>query len=289
MVILFWGVSLVPFYMAWVFASHELYVLPSWDRSFITFLLGLLIVGPFLGGSTLLFNDYWDCELDKGSRRKSGFPLPKGLISRSIVLKISIGLMITAIVLSLIISLLFAALITICIFLSIIYSAPPVRVKGRPGFDLILNSTGAGILCSLAGWVVLEPIRDFPFLWLIPMFFGVAGIYLPTTIIDHDNDKKLGVDTISVRLGQKGAFHLGLLCISIANIAVMSMGLIDYIITPEFVYYVWPIALGQVILYWVILREQTFTHVLMTIGGLSVLLTIGNILILLSYTGNLPI
>ena len=289
MTIIFWGVSIIPFYMAWVFASHELYLIPSRDKSFVNFILGLVIVGPFLGGATLLFNDYWDYEVDKSSRRKSNYPLPKDLISRSVVLKLSISFMIFAFILSLIVSIIFTLLISLCIFLSIIYSAPPVRIKSRPGLDLILNASGAGILCSLAGWVVVKPVEDFPFLWLIPMFFGVASIYLPTTIIDYDSDKKEGVETIAVRLGQKGAFHLGLGCITIANIAIISMGLINYLITSEFIYYVWPIAVAEVVFYWVILREQTFKNVLRTIVGLSVLLSIGNVLILLYYTGHLKI
>lgn len=287
MVIIFWGVSLIPFYMAWVFASHILYVAPGWNREFLEFILGFIIVGPFLGGSTLLFNDYWDYDIDKISKRKSDFPLAKDLISRSTVLRLSLGFMFVAIVLSLIISVLFAFLIGLCIFLSIIYSAPPIRVKSRPGWDLILNATGAGILCSLAGWIVREPLMEFPALWLIPMFSGVGAIYLPTTIIDHDSDKEKGVDTIAVRLGKKNTFHLGLLCIVIANIAVIVLGMMNYLISPEFVSLVWPIAVSQVVLYWVILRKQTFKNVYITIAGLATLLTLGNVLILLYYTGNL--
>lgn len=287
MVIIFWGVSLIPFYMAWVFASEKLYVNPGGNWAFFEFILGLIIVGPFLGGSTLLFNDYWDYDLDKISRRKSGYPLAKDQISRSTVLNLSIGFMVIAIVLSLVISIWFTLLIASCIFLSIIYSAPPIRVKNRPGYDLILNASGAGILCSLAGWVAVKSLDGFPFFWLIPMFFGVAAIYIPTTIIDHDSDKEKGVNTIAVRLGKRRAFHLGLVCIAIANCAVMAMGLRNYIISPEFVSLVWPIAVSQVVLYWALLKEQTFKNVYITIVGLAVLLSIGNILILLHYTGNL--
>ena len=287
MVIIFWGVSLIPFYMAWVFASHDLYVHPSWDSTFVNVFLGFLVVGPFLGGSTLLFNDYWDFDVDKISERKSDFPLPQGLVSRSIVLRLSISLMAMAVIVSLFISPFFALIITFCIILSVLYSAPPVRVKGRPGLDVILNATGAGVLCSLAGWVIVEPVRDFPFLWLIPMFSGVAAIYIPTTIIDHDSDKKKGISTIAVRLGKRRAFHLGLLSIAIANGAVIVLGLMNYLISPEFISFVWPIAVAQVVFYWIILRNQTYKNVYITIGGLAALLTIGNVLILLYYTDHL--
>lgn len=285
MAIMFWGVSIIPFYMAWVFASHELYVLPSWDSEFIVFIVGIIIIGPFLGGGTLLYNDYWDYKMDRLSLRKSDFPLPKGLIQRRTIFNISISFMLIAIILAIYISFLFAILISFIIFLSIIYSAPPIRIKNRAGLDVLLNSTGAGIFCSLAGWVLVKPLDEFPIFWLVPMFFGVAAVYIPTTIVDYDSDKKNAVNTIAVSIGQKNAFYLGLGCIAIANIALMVLGLFNYLITPEFVFVVWPVAVAQVILYWVFLRRQIFKNVFRTILSLSILLTIGNILLLLYYTG----
>jgi chlorophyll synthase len=285
MAIVFWGVSIIPFYMAWVFASKKLYELPSWELEFFKFLIGLIIIGPLLGGGTLLYNDFWDYKMDRISRRKSEYPLPKGLIKRSTIYKISIIFLMLAIILSFIISILFSIIITIIILLSIIYSAPPIRIKSRSGFDVILNSTGAGILCSIAGWIIVRPLDDFPVLWLIPMCFGVAAIYIPTTIIDYDSDRKNKVNTISVWLGQRMAFYLGFGCIIIANMGIMLLGLFNYLITPEFVYVVWPIAVAQIIIYWIILRKQSFENVFRTIIGLSLLLVIGNILLLLYYTG----
>lgn len=289
MAIMFWGVSIVPFYMAWVFASTEMLPASSWDPHFTNFILGIIIIGPFLGGFTLLFNDYWDYKMDKLSRRKSDYPLPQGLIKRTTVFKVSMGLMVLGIILSSIISLQFMLIIILCIFLAIIYSAPPIRIKNLAGLDIVLNATGSGILCSFAGWVLVKPIIEFPILWLIPMFFGVAAIYIPTTIIDYDSDKKNNVKTIAVRLGQKGAFYLGLVCISVANAAVISMGLMNYIITPKFVSVVWPVAVAQVVFYGIILKKQTFENIFSTIVGISILLIIGNLLLLFYYTGVLVI
>ena len=286
---MFWGVSIAPFYIAWVLASHKMVEVPGEGQAFISFILGLILIGPFLGGATLLYNDYWDYKVDRSSRRKSDYPLPQGLIPRKTVLRVAICFMIISILLSLIISILFALLVAICIVLAIIYSAPPLRIKNRPGLDLILNSIGAGILCSLAGWVVVKPLIEFPIFWLVPMFFGVASLYLPTTIIDYDSDKKRGVDTIAVRIGRSNAFLLGLSSIVIANAAVIMMGLNNYLITPEFIYFIWPVAVAQPIFYWLILRKQTFKNVLKTVVGLSILLTIGNIFLLLYYTGNFKI
>jgi chlorophyll synthase len=193
--------------------------------------------------------------------------------------------MVLVIVLSIIISILFMLLMAACVFLSIIYSAPPLRIKNRAGLDLILNAAGSGILCSLAGWIIEKPLLEFPIFWLIPMFFGVAALYLPTTIIDYDSDKINNVNTIAVRLGQRGAFYFGLICIIIANAVVMTMGLVNYLVTPGFTFVAWPIAVAQVVLYWVILRTQSFKSVFRIIMALSILLSIGNIILLLFYNG----
>ena len=103
MAVVFWGVSIVPFYMAWVFASHKLYPIPSWEYEFIDFLIGFLVVGPLLGGGTLLYNDYWDYKVDRISKRKSFYPLPQGLIKRTTIFNVSIGFFIIAFLLSLIV------------------------------------------------------------------------------------------------------------------------------------------------------------------------------------------
>jgi chlorophyll synthase len=297
MVPLFWGVSAIPFYMGWVFATRKLYPPYLFDLlggnnpthasylEFMAFLMGLLAMAPFLGGSTLVYNDYWDSEVDKTSKRKSMFPLPQGLLSHKSLLNGAIFLMIMALLFAFFVSIIFMILIGICIFLSILYSTPPIRLKNRAGIDVLTNAIGAGILCSIAGWVVARPILDYPVIWGLTSFFGVSSIYIPTTIIDSDNDKKFGVNTFAVKLGKKKAFYVGLLCIIAANILIILMGLTNYLITPEFVLVAWPITVIQPVTYYVILRTLTFKSVYRTLMALAGLLTLGNDLMLTYYVG----
>lgn len=105
--------------------------------------LGFIIIGPLLGASTLLFNDYWDREPDKSIRKKE-YPLTKGLLNPGTVLWISIAFMVLAILLSYKVSILFTVLVSICVILSIVYSAPPVRLKNRAGLDLLTCTENAG-------------------------------------------------------------------------------------------------------------------------------------------------
>ncbi|UCE73735.1 MAG: UbiA family prenyltransferase [Methanomassiliicoccales archaeon] len=297
MVPIFWGVSVIPFYIGWVFATRKLFptyildILSSRTPTtasvdeFIIFIICLMVMGPFLGGSTLLYNDYWDSEIDKISRRKGLFPLPQGLLEGKTVLKTSILFMGLALVLAIFVSLLFWLLVTSCIILSLSYSTPPIRLKNRAGLDVLTNIFGSGLLCSIAGWIVAQPIHEYPWVWGLTSMSGVGAIYIPTTIIDYKSDKVAGLYTFAVRFGKKTAFIFGILCVVIANSLVIYMGMTNYLFTPELVMVIWPIALAQVILYPIILRKMTFKGIYWTILTLCVLLVIGNGLLLTYYVG----
>jgi chlorophyll synthase len=297
MVPLFWGVSAIPFYISWVFASRKLY--PSYItdillghststaqlNEFWIFALGLIVMAPLLGGSTLVYNDYWDHEVDKTSLRKSSFPLTKGLLSKNAILFSSIFLMLMALVISIFISILFFLLVGICIILSVIYSTPPIRLKNKAGLDVLTNALGSGLVCSIAGWIVARPFLEYPWIWGAASVSGVCAIYIPTTIIDSDNDRRFGVNTFAVKLGKKRAFYGGVISITLANALIIYMGMTNYLITPEFLIVAWPIAIAQPVIYYMILRKLTFRSVYRTIFAIATLLAAGNILMLTYYTG----
>ncbi|UCE37322.1 MAG: prenyltransferase [Thermoplasmata archaeon] len=297
MVPIFWGVSVIPFYMAWVFATQKLFPTYILDlltgtastsanvNEFLLFGFGLFALGPFLGGFTLLYNDYWDSEIDATSRRKGLFPLPQGLLKPKTVLWTSLLLMSLALVFSFLVSLLFGFLVIFCIILSLAYSTPPVRLKNRAGLDVITNAFGSGLLCSIAGWIVVKPFMEYPWIWGLTSMSGVAAIYIPTTIIDYESDKKAREMTFAVRFGKNTAFFFGTLSVAIANLLIIYMGLTNYLITTELVTVIWPIALAQVIVYPLILKKMTFKGVYWTILSLSLLLVLGNALLLTYYVG----
>jgi len=297
MVPIFWGVAIIPFYMAWVFATQKLFptlvgdVLvanppsPGSYSEFYSFVFALLALGPCLGGFTLLYNDYWDSEVDINSRRKGLFPLPRGLIKHKTIFGASIILMLSAVVFSLLVSVLFAMLVGICILLSFSYSTPPMRLKNRAGIDVMTNLVGSGLLCSIAGWIVVKPFQTYPYVWGLASMAGVAAIYIPTTIIDQESDKAAGINTFAVFFGKRTAYFFGVLSIAIANILIVLMGFTYYLFTPELIAVVWPIAAAQVLIYAYYLRKLTFRSVYRAILSLCILLVAGNSLLLTYYVG----
>jgi len=200
---LFWGVSILPYYMGWSLASNKIY--PTSEVS--VFFMGLIIIGPLVGGATILYNDFFDRSKDTISRRKKHLPLIEGMLKPRSIYRLSIALFAIAFFCSFLISLWFALLVSLCILLSIMYSSPPLRLKERPGLDLLTNAIGSGIICTLAGWVTVRPALEFPILWGVVSFFGVGAIYIPTTIIDFEPDIKKGVKTIATYLGKQTRIH----------------------------------------------------------------------------------
>ena len=300
---LFWGVSIMPYYMGWSLASNKIYptylarifLLPdpapaqNMYIEMIVFFGGLIAIGPLLGGATILFNDYFDRSKDIISRRKKDLPLTKGLLKPKPIYRLSIALFILAVFISLFISPIFSLFVIICIILSIFYSAPPFRLKERPGLDLLTNAIASGILCTMAGWSIIKPIPDFPFLWGIISFFGVGAIYLPTTIIDFDPDVKKGVKTIATYVGKRKAFYFGLICVILANFTIVLMGLFDYIIPPRFLLFVWPIMIAEILSYWYYLRKLNYEGGYYAILVFSLLVSFGTGLILFYNAGFLKI
>jgi 4-hydroxybenzoate polyprenyltransferase len=300
---LFWGVSILPYYMGWSLASNKIYptyfaqilMLPdpapveNMYSELLIFLVGLIIIGPLLGGATILYNDFFDRSKDKISIRKKHLPLLKGILKPISIYKLSIILFIFAFIFALFVSILFALLVTLCIILSIIYSSPPLRLKEQPGLDLLTNAIGSGIICTIAGWTIIRPILEFPLIWGIVSFFGVGAIYVPTTIIDFEPDVKNKVKTIATFLGKKKAFYLGWSFVILANSTIVLMGLFNYIIPPKFLLFVWPIMVAEISLYWYYLRKLDFKGGYYAILIFSILVAFGTGLILFYHAGLLPI
>lgn len=297
---LFWGVSILPYYMGWSFASNKIYPtyiarvfllpdpLPSQNiyLELLIFIGGLIAIGPLLGGATILYNDYFDRKIDIESIRKKHLPLLTGVIKPLSIYHLSIILFCCAIICALIISLYFALLVIICILLSVLYSAPPLRLKERPGLDLLTNSIASGILCTMAGWVIIKPLDEFPIIWGIISFFGVGAIYVPTTIIDFEPDTKNDVITLATSIGKRKAFFLGWICVICANLTIVIMGLLDYIIPPKFLLFVWPIMIAEIVLYRYFLKKLDMKGGYYAIMSFSLLVSIGTGLILF-YNANL--
>jgi 4-hydroxybenzoate polyprenyltransferase len=162
-------------------------------------------------------------------------------------------------------------------------------LKEKPGLDFLTNTLGSGVVCSIAGWTLARPILEYPVFWGVLSIFGVGGIFIPTTMIDYDSDLKNGVITIATSLGKIKALYIGMICVIVANIMIILMGLFHYIISPEFLLFTWPIMVAEIGSYWFLLRRMDFTGGYYAILAFSLLMAVGNAAVLLYNAGLLAI
>ena len=96
----------------------------------------------------------------------------------------------------------FFEIVLTCVLMSVLYSVPPIRLKARAGWDLLINCLGFGFFTPMAGWCAtgrgLEPVLvDF----CIGFFFLFAALYPLTQIYQVDEDSRRGDQTLVIRMG----------------------------------------------------------------------------------------
>jgi lycopene elongase/hydratase (dihydrobisanhydrobacterioruberin-forming) len=205
----FWPVSLLPYYVGFLLATHRF--LPTAGQ-LPALLAGALVVEPLVWLAVLAVNDAYDLPGDLVNPRKAGTPLTTGRLSVRAVHRIALTSAGTALVVSLAIGPAFAAGALLSLALGWLYSAPPVRLKARPGADVAANALALGALGPLAGWTVVHPLAGYPWAFSAQGVLVGAALYIPTTLADHDADLATGYQTIAVRLGPRVTYRIGLAC-----------------------------------------------------------------------------
>jgi 4-hydroxybenzoate polyprenyltransferase len=193
----------------YVFFLRPVLLLPVWttfllgcgrtDRFWPTaaIAIGMLSLSAAFGAAFVL-NQYFDVEGDRRNRKcpfiSSGrISRPSALRYYGLLLLLALG---TAIAIPWAIALILAVLA-----LGVLYSAPPWRWKDRPYAALFANALAHGgvvFLCGqrAAGVDLLKAVTP-----ALPYLFGVAAVYLLTTIPDLEGDRETGKRTLAVTLG----------------------------------------------------------------------------------------
>lgn len=276
----FWVVAVFPVYIGYVIASRNIF--PTVES-----FLALLIAGPLIMGSTLVLNEYFDRNIDRKNPRKANSPLINGLIEPENALEAAVALMLIGSFTSFAISIPFTIVVVSCILLSFFYSAPPLKFKSLPGADLMVNAVGLGVLSPLAGYfTVSKPLEPFPMLCLIIFTTRFGAAYISSTMVDYDADKECGVNTISVKMGKRNAYLLGLVFMAITNGMVILMGLYNLKpFSPRIVEKIWPLCVLTVVLYALLVRRVTHQTFRLNLAMISIALSLESLMWLLWYTG----
>lgn len=186
-------------------------------------LLGWLVFVALMNGGTLAINSAYDQdEGDIGYLKAPPRP-PEHLLLFS-------GLLLgAATLLGFLLPLPFALINLACVAMSLLYSVPPVRLKARAGWDLLINCLGFGMLTPLAGWALTgRPFGRAILLATTGFAFLFATLYPMTQIYQVAEDSRRGDLTLVIRVGVGRSLVLALVAALVAHgcflASVLAMG-----------------------------------------------------------------
>jgi chlorophyll synthase len=176
--------------------------------------LGWFVFVALLNGGTLAINSAFDQdEGDIGYLRQPPKPPRRLALVSSLMLAASLGL-------GFLLPPLFAWCNAACVVMSVLYSVPPVRLKARAGWDLLINSLGFGLLTPLAGWG-LTGLALPRWMLCVAIGFGFlfGALYPPTQIYQTGEDRARGDRTLVIVLGEGPSLALAVALALAAHLA----------------------------------------------------------------------
>ncbi|HKO22492.1 MAG TPA: UbiA family prenyltransferase, partial [Candidatus Eisenbacteria bacterium] len=165
--------------------------------------LGTLMAAVLNAASNTL-NQVTDLEADRVN--KPGRPIPSGRVTEAEALTLAGWLYVAAFVLAALVGPQCTLLAGTAAVLTVLYSAPPFRLKAVPYLANVVIAIPRGVLLKVAGW---SCVRDFGRLepWYIGAIFGLFLLGATTTkdFADIKGDAAAGFRTLPVVHGPRRA------------------------------------------------------------------------------------
>ena len=168
-------------------------------------LMAALAWGVLGNGGTLAINSAFDRDVGDIGYLENPPPVPRYLALFAIIL------MMLGIPLAITLGWRFSIAYGICVIMSILYSVPPIRLKARAGFDILINATGFGALTIYAGWAAVARPLEAPIISVVAaFFFFFVGFYPLTQIYQMSEDSERGDYTLALALGKQNSIRLSI-------------------------------------------------------------------------------
>ena len=185
-------------------------VIPIWRPP--TQLVETLVLYSLLVAGCYIVNQISDRETDAVNQKL--YLVADGLVKISIitvaaVLLISSGLLWAIARFSGRNPILLALIVSSAVF-GLIYSLPPIRLKGKPIFDLLANAVGYGGIAFWVGWTSTASFSMEAVTQSLPYILCVASAFINTTLPDITGDQANGDLTTGALLGKRKAGQLSL-------------------------------------------------------------------------------
>jgi lycopene elongase/hydratase (dihydrobisanhydrobacterioruberin-forming) len=210
----FWPLSLAGAIFGAVLATGD--ALPTRAAVPATVAAGL-VLGPLVWATVFALNDLHDLPTDRRNPRKATAPLVTGVLSGADLRRCARWCAAAAVAVATVAGPVFVAGTAVVLVLGWLYSAPPVRLKARPGADVAVNATVVGVFGPLGGWSLHRPVLDYPPVLVVLGLLLAAALYLPTTVLDRVADRAAGCTTAAVRWTASACYRTGLASWVVAN------------------------------------------------------------------------
>lgn len=210
-----------------VFVTYVGMVISNTGLATKTAVLACLSAFSLLGLSFVL-NDFFDSEKDSVNLPKR--PIPSGKVSKSEALNISLMLVLAGSLSGYMVSIRALILFLTGVLLNVVYSG----IIRKSNMIEFLGNLVTGILCSilfLYGWTVGGDIKPL----VVPMvltFLFITGREILLDIRDVEGDRRFGMKTFPVILGEKRALFLAasfILFVVILNPIPYFLGLYNFL------------------------------------------------------------
>jgi len=212
-------VALWTFYFIGVYLGYRDYKeLKIFNFNFDFKVYYILFAYSLLMGGIYILNQITDIETDRLNKKL--FLLPEGIISVknayiTFVIVVLVGF--TMVFFNFRVQKTIIVLFIISFIMGYLYSAKPFYFKSRPFLDLFSNVVGYAFVASLIGYLsVNDSIPNFTI--FLPYIFSMAAIFINTTILDYEGDKKVGLKTTGIFLGIKSSLILSTIFMLLAFI-----------------------------------------------------------------------
>ncbi len=200
----------------------------------------LLIAAVAMGyWAAFALNDYYDAPVDSLDEAKAAgnvFVSPGGLLATR---GGTISLLVAPVVLAAPVFALFGwrgiLAFALCLFIMWIYSAPPLRLKSRPGPDLLVHCCFVETFPFVMVLFLIEAQWTGLDVFLVTIaFLGSLSAQIEQQLRDYDADLLDG-DTFVIRIGRKRAYRLlvaATVTLGVVAVAAFALGVIPVYLVP---------------------------------------------------------
>ncbi len=150
-----------------------------------SFVFLCIAFAPFIAGGLYVLNDVNDRKLDAQNPDKRNRPIAAGRITPKQGVVFAFTLLSIGLFLALSISLFHFLLALLLIFLQLIYSMPPIRLK-ESSIDFIFSGPLNHVIRFVAAWAVFQPLSSLPSVLLISLFLLYCVAYVYYKLIDKE-------------------------------------------------------------------------------------------------------